>query len=184
MYICISQYLSFLLLYRLTGIATRCHRWGRLAHGIGQILLQTHIAVSIVRVQVSMSKAIHQLGALLNAACSGAFINDEDFWLFSQFDRFRYFKHLLYEPDSMSTGTPARAVLPTLAPPIAPPATFSGIFNGLERSTAAMIAPPADAPQPADVEGSVVVVVLVTPISTASASTWFKLELHEIKVRD
>lgn len=63
----------------------------------------------------------------------------------------------------------------------------SGIFNGLERSTVAIMAPPAEVneaaagPPPTVDEGSAVVVVLVTPISTASASMRFRLELKEKK---
>lgn len=83
----------------------------------------------------------------------------------------------------MSTGTPERPAVLTAA--VAPMGAPSGIFNGLERSTVAMMAPPAEVneaaagPPPTVDEGSAVVVVLVTPISTASASMRFRLELEE-----
>lgn len=86
--------------------------------------------------------------------------------------------HLLYEPDSMSTGTPEP--LRTAEPmPAAPTevAAFRGMFRGLERSLASEPGAKAEAAAAA-VEGKVVVEALVTPISTASASTWFRLELE------
>jgi len=64
----------------------------------------------------------------------------------------------------------------------APPtevAAFSGMFSGLDRSLAPT-EPTPRADEAAAVEGSVVVDVLVTPISTASASTWFRFELEKV----
>lgn len=91
--------------------------------------------------------------------------------------------HLLYDPDSMSTGTPVPVRLvtdeppPTLAAPTeeaaaaaAAAAALSGMFKGLERSLTAP-EPGTKDEEPAAVDGSVVLDVLVTPISTASAST-------------
>jgi len=79
----------------------------------------------------------------------------------------------------MRTGTPAplrpvTAELPMPAPPT-DVAALRGILSGLDRSLPIIVPnPKADE---AAVEGNVVVVVLLTPISTASASTWFRLEL-------
>lgn len=76
--------------------------------------------------------------------------------------------------------------MPTGVAPIGAP---SGILNGLERSTVAIMGPvgvseAAAGPPPTVADGSAVVVVLVTPISTASASMWFRLELRGDKERE